>query len=124
MEMNTELIAEAKKTNSPGELIVLARENGMEMTEETAKSFFEQLHPKTGELTDDELDNVSGGARYSDDGYLKTTIGHRCKYYEEFYSSGVNGTCCKCLYWDQNGANGYEMVGSPLRCLTLNNKRK
>lgn len=122
--MNTELVAKAKKAKTPEELMALAKENNIEMTEETAKTFFEQLKPKTGELTDDELDNVAGGACYSDDGYLKTTIGYRCKYYEEFYASGVNGTCCKCLYWDQNGANGYEMVGSPLRCLNPNNKRK
>ena len=47
-------------------LIALAKENGIELTEESAQAYFNQLNPKTGELADDELsdselDNVSGG---------------------------------------------------------------
>ena len=64
--MNTELIAKAKQTKSPEELMALAKENGVELTEESAQAYFNQLNPKTGELADDELsdselDNVSGG---------------------------------------------------------------
>ena len=61
MEINTELIAKARTAKSPEELLALAKENGIELTEETAKMYFDQLHPKTGELDDDELDNVAGG---------------------------------------------------------------
>lgn len=43
------------------ELLALAKENGIEMTEEQAKEYFAKLNTKTGELADDELDNVSGG---------------------------------------------------------------
>ena len=32
------------------------------MTEKEAKKYFAQLTPQTGEISDDELDNVSGGA--------------------------------------------------------------
>ena len=39
----------------------LAKENGIELTAESAASYFERLNSKTGELSDSELDNVSGG---------------------------------------------------------------
>ena len=61
MEMNNELIAKAKKTATVEELLALAKENQVELSEEDAKMYFELLHPKTGELSDDELDNVAGG---------------------------------------------------------------
>lgn len=61
MEMNNELIAKAKKTATVEELLALAKENQVELSEEDAKMYFELLHPKTGELFDDELDNVAGG---------------------------------------------------------------
>ncbi len=72
MEMNNELIAKAKQAKTPEELMTLAKENGIELTEESAASYFEQLNPKTGELSDDELDNVAGGGCHSDNGYLNT----------------------------------------------------
>lgn len=83
--MNQELISKAKETKSAEELLALAKENGVEMTEESAKSYFDQLHPKTGELSDEELDNVAGGSCYSKDGRLvvsAVTVGcgrFRCK---------------------------------------------
>ena len=58
--MNEELIAKAKEAKSVEELLALAGENGVEMTEENAKALFERLQ-SSGELADDELDNVSGG---------------------------------------------------------------
>lgn len=72
MEMNNELIAKAKQAKTPEELMTLAKENGIELTEESAKAYFNQLNPKTGELADDELDNVAGGGCHSDNGYLNT----------------------------------------------------
>ena len=59
--MEKELIEKAKQAKTPEELIALAKENGIEMTDESAKAYFNKLHPKTGELADDELDNISGG---------------------------------------------------------------
>ena len=58
--MNEELIAKAKEAKSTEELLALAGENGVEMTEENAKAIFERLQ-SAGELADDELDSVSGG---------------------------------------------------------------
>ena len=58
---NSELIEKAKQAKSVEELLALAKENGMEMTEEEAKAYYAQLHPVSGEIADDELENVSGG---------------------------------------------------------------
>ena len=58
MEMNKELLAKAKEMKTPEELMALAKENGMELTEESAKAYFEQLNSKTGELADEELNNA------------------------------------------------------------------
>ena len=124
MKMNPELIAKAKKANSSEELIALAKENGMELTAEDANTYFDMLKPKMGELADEELDNVSGGGCYADDGYLMTTIGNKCKYFEERLGhSGVKGTCCACKYWDYRKYTSFEIFGSPLRCLNENNRR-
>ena len=72
MENNKELFAKAKAAETPEALLTLAKENGMEMTEESAKAYFEKLNPKTGEIADDELDNVSGGGCSSNNGHLDT----------------------------------------------------
>ena len=58
---NNELLEKAKGTKSADELLTLAKENGMEMTDEQAKVYFAQLHPASGEIADDELENVAGG---------------------------------------------------------------
>ena len=68
--MQTELITKAKQAKNPEELMALAKENNMEMTEECAKAYFEKLHPQSGELSDDELDNVAGGGCQLDKGPL------------------------------------------------------
>ena len=81
MELSNELLAEAKAAKSPEELLALAKENGIELTEEEARAYFDRLHPQTGELSDDELDNVAGGGCYSSGGRLKTTCGHKCRHY-------------------------------------------
>ncbi|MGN0308012.1 MAG: hypothetical protein ACI4DN_07330 [Lachnospiraceae bacterium] len=88
MEMKNlmaELKEKAKAAKTPEEIQAIARENGIEdFSLESAKAYYEQLH-KEGELSDEELDNVAGGACYTDDGRMVTTIanfcedGHRCK---------------------------------------------
>ena len=55
MGMNKELLAKAKEMKTPEELMALAKENGVELTEESAAAYFDRLHPQTGELSDDEL---------------------------------------------------------------------
>ncbi len=78
MEMNNELISKAKQAKTPEELMALAKENGIEMTEESVNAYFKQFNPKMGELADDELDNVAGGSCYAGDGRMVTSLGHVC----------------------------------------------
>ena len=59
--MNKELLAKAKEMKTPEELMALAKESGIEMTKEKADEYFKQLSTSSGEISDEELDNVSGG---------------------------------------------------------------
>ena len=59
--MDKNLILKAKDAKSVEELMALAKENGVELNEDDAKMYFEQLNAKKGELSDDELDAVAGG---------------------------------------------------------------
>ena len=58
--LTPELIAKAKAATSAEELLELAKENGIELTEEEAKTYFAQLNAN-GAVADDELDAVAGG---------------------------------------------------------------
>lgn len=60
MNINNELIAKAKEAASAEELLALAKENNVEITEDEAKEYYDRLHA-TGELSDDELENAAGG---------------------------------------------------------------
>ena len=60
MEISKELIEKAKQAKTVEERVELAKTENIEMTAEEAAKYFAELH-KTGELSDEELDNVSGG---------------------------------------------------------------
>ena len=60
MNFTPEQLTKAKAANSAEELLAYANEVGFKLTEDEAKSFFDKWHGN-GELSDDELDNVSGG---------------------------------------------------------------
>ena len=60
--LTPEMIEKAKAAKTAEELLALAKENNVEMTADEAKTYFAQLNPKSGELSDDDLDNVAGGA--------------------------------------------------------------
>ena len=124
--MEKELILKAKKAENPEELARIAKANGMELTDEEAKAYLAQLHPESTELADEELDNVAGGGCYAKDGYLWTTIGHKCKHYVQSDNPppGVKGTCYMCKYWDLDQATGNEILGFPLKCLNPINSKK
>ena len=90
-----ELIKKAKTTKSAEELLALAKANNVEMTEEEAKTYFEQLNAN-GPVADDELGAVAGG------GFL----GLSCPDEEEGDGDGTyqdgdvvqffDGTTCSC----------------------------
>ena len=60
--LTPEMIEKAKAAKSAEELLALAKENNIEMTPDEAVTYFAQLNPKSGELNDDDLDNVAGGS--------------------------------------------------------------
>ena len=60
MEFTKEMIEKAKSAKNAEELAKMAKDAGMELSAEDAEKAFAELH-KSGELADDELDNVSGG---------------------------------------------------------------
>ncbi len=126
------LLEKAKKTENKEELISLCRENGYDLNEADAEKYFDALH-KNGEIHDDELDSVSGGACYTADGYLKTTVGYGCKYFERdprVNKHGIDGTCYSCKYWESDMFDVYGsaapivLFGAPLPCYNPNNKKK
>ena len=65
--MNQELVNKARKAKSVEELLALAKENGIELTNEQAKEYFAQLNPPKGELSDDELEDVAGGGCFGEE---------------------------------------------------------
>ena len=60
MKVNKELLEKAKTAKTVEELLDMAKKENIDMTEEEATKAFAELH-KSGEMSDDELDNVSGG---------------------------------------------------------------
>ena len=85
MNYSNELIEKAKQSKSAEELLAMAKAENIEMTAEEAEKYFAELH-KTGELSDEELDNVAGG-RLCSPGDPKWNIGDRVRYYYEYVST-------------------------------------
>lgn len=79
--INNELLEKAKQAKSVEELLALAKENGAELTDEQAKAYYAQL-TTSGEIADDELENVAGGGCHSGDGRLVITQYYSCSNYE------------------------------------------
>ena len=75
--LTDEMLQKAKECKTVEELLNLAKENGYPLTEKDATVKFNEWH-KTGELADEELDNVSGGGCFSDafeDLYVGKNVG-------------------------------------------------
>ena len=75
--LSPEIAEKAKNAKDAQELIALAKENGIELAEEDARLYFEIK--ASGEIPDDLLGAVSGGAVYTPrGGYLIVTNFHEC----------------------------------------------
>lgn len=110
MDIN-EMIMKGKNANTVEELKEMAAEQDWDMTDEEAAQNFEELQrclakrQKSGELSDDELDNVSGGGCYKDNRLVVTTFnwcdefvckcGGRGRILNELNESD-SGTCKRC----------------------------
>lgn len=126
--MREELLKRAKRAESAEEIKKIAEEDGIKLSEESALKLFSRIH-STGELSDDELGLVSGGACYSDDGgYLMTTAGYSCSLYQDnpHRTLGVRGTCFRCVFWDMDSQierSLFTCIGVPLKCINSENRR-
>ena len=66
MNVSKELLEKAKTAKSAEELLAMSKAEGFELPEGEAKTVFSKLN-KMGELSDEELDNVSGGCGSGDE---------------------------------------------------------
>ena len=66
MNVSKELIEKAKTAKTAEELLEMAKEESIEMSAEQAAEYFVTIHA-SGELSDEELDNVSGGCGSGDE---------------------------------------------------------
>ena len=92
--MNQELITKAKAAKSVEELLELAKASNVELSEEQAKEYFTKLNPTKGELSDDELDDVSGGGC----GESKTKYCPNCNSELRMISEGTGNFSMKFYY--------------------------
>ena len=81
MNVSKELLEKARTANSAEELLAMAKAESVELTEEQAVKAFVEFN-KTGELSDEELDNVSGGGCGDSEtpGEPKFNVGDRVYY--------------------------------------------
>ena len=102
MELNEKLLEKAKDAKNAEELVAIAKENGIELTAEEAKSYFAKLNSKTGELNDDELDNVAGGRKcgtiYYNDQPVVSDLNSCEHYYNSYTGERGDGYCKKCFH--------------------------
>ncbi len=107
-KLTPELLEKAKLAKSAEELIALAKENGAQLSAEEANTYFAKLNSKTGELSDDELDNVAGGGCGEADGHEVDPWG-RCSYFvcsvcdNEDPNCRFTKACCNCKHaWNSS----------------------
>ncbi|MBQ9377077.1 MAG: Nif11-like leader peptide family RiPP precursor [Schwartzia sp.] len=67
--MTKEMMAKVMACETPEELMALARENGAEMTAEQAKAYLAKLENLDGNLSDEDMAKVAGGAPFFQGSY-------------------------------------------------------
>lgn len=107
MDLNDKLIENAKKAKTPEELLKLAKENGVVLTDEEAKTYFAKLNSKEGELADDELGDVAGGRKCGTiykDGRPVVFQWNMCDYFvNKRTGKKYDGFCLDCQYFNLDG---------------------
>ena len=104
------MIEKLKGAKAPEELLDMLKEAEIEISVEEAKMYFDHLNGESGELSDDELDNVSGGGCKRASG--KTTVTNGCKCFNGHYENNCfwSGMCyeggtkhyCESYYREDN----------------------
>jgi len=126
-QKSPELQQKFKEAKNVEALVALAKAEGFDFTKEEFMELGKEAM-QSRKLSDDELDKVSGGGIYNGYGYLKTTIGYGCKYWEAGTHGwvGVRGTCGSCCSWgfEDDVAGFFMFVGGPGVCGNRNNMKK
>ena len=117
-KLTQELLEKAKQAKTPEEIAALAKENGIELTPEEANTYFAQLNPKSGELSDDELDSVAGGRKCGTtyhDGWPVVSILNSCDLFEDHntHEKRPGGYCIDCAHHSKDGL--LELCKNPKR---------
>ena len=100
MKLSKELLEKAQTAKSPEELIQMAKTENIDLSAEEAAKAFAELH-KSGEISDEELDNVAGGCGKEEIPEPKYKIGdmvissrgfpcHTCGIYRDFQITEVH----------------------------------
>ena len=99
MELTSKMKSVAMQAKSVEELLKLAEEYGYEISREEAEEIYAELN-QAGELSDEELENVTGGSCYSKDnhGLLIVTLGNTCDGYVKETTELIPGTCNSCKH--------------------------
>ncbi len=111
---DTALLEKARKAKSKEDLMTLAKENSITLSDEEAENYLGslKLSLKQGELEDDELDDVSGGCNTTVNGkkYVVVSSGVKCftGFYEEVQSvrNGYTSTSGGNALWFLNSSSG------------------
>ncbi len=108
-----QLFQNFRNAKSPEDMLTIAKENGIELNEEAAKYYFETYF-SSGALSDDELENVSGGGCKDNEAkpiipevekpcfvckYCYTEYNgkytHYCKHFQGYYAN----SCTLCIFY-------------------------
>lgn len=105
-----EILAKAKTARNAEELLDLAKDSGIKLIPEQVQLYFARRNPRSEELADEELDNVSGGAcsnTYTADGVRLVLSTSTCAFYQCNCCQGTvcrynnnKGTCISCSYFE------------------------
>ena len=106
MKISKELLEKAKTAKSAEELLAMAKAENIEMTAEEAAKAYAELH-KTGELSDEELDNVAGGCDEFKETKWKYNVGDYVIVKEQVYSKSDFTAVIVGLLPDPNIGNGH-----------------
>ena len=106
MKFSQELIEKAKTAKTAEELLAMAKAENIALTEEQAAKAFAELK-RSGEIADEELDNVAGGCDEFKETKWKYNIGDCVIIKEQVYSKSDFTAVIVELLPDPNIGNGH-----------------
>jgi len=88
-----------EKAKSAAELAKMAHEQGIMLSDSDAEGYYAQFHQEEKELSNDELNNVSGGGCYSKEtlakSYRQVTPDGTCSRFQVSLVGDRSHRCCK-----------------------------